>query len=307
MDRPTRLCSLLGISRPVLGAPMARIAGGRLAAAISNAGGFGFVGGGYGAKEWIADEMTKSDGARVGIGLITWNMADDAVEGVLAHEPAAVWLSFGDVTPYVGLVKSAGALMICQVGSVKEAADAAAAGADVIVAQGNESGGHGQSNRGLFGLLPAVVEEVGPVPVVAAGGISGPEGYEAALAFGASGVALGTAFYATDEAMDADEAKQRLVSAGGDDTVRSVVYDIARGPEWPSEYSGRSIRTSMTDQWVGREDEMRQKADEVQALHQRAAEENDMSIRVVWAGEGIDGINAVRPAAEIVAQFPSLA
>lgn len=305
MDGPSQLCSLLGIDRPVLGAPMAKIAGGRLAAAVSNAGGFGFVGGGYGDQDWITAELDKAAGARVGVGLITWNMADNAVAGVLAHQPPAVWLSFGDVAPHAGPIKEQGAHLICQVGSVAEAAEAAAAGADVIVAQGNESGGHGQSNRALFGLLPAVVAEVGPIPVVAAGGISGPDGYNAAVAFGAAGVALGTALYATEEANDADAAKQRLVAAGGDDTVRSVVYDIARGPEWPAEYSGRSLRTAMTDQWVGREAEMRAQADEVQAVHQQAAADNDMSIRVVWAGEGIDGIRAVRPAAEVVAEFPT--
>lgn len=286
-------------------APMAKIAGGRLAAAVSDAGGFGVVGGGYGNVDWLAEQMSEVGASRVGIGLITWNMAEDAVDNVLAYRPAAVWLSFGDPQPYVGAVKEAGAHLICQVGSVAEAALAAEAGAEVIVAQGNESGGHGQSNRALFGLLPAVVDEVGPIPVIAAGGIVGRSGYDAALAFGASGVALGTAFYASDEALDAAGAKQCLVEAGGDDTVRSLVYDVARGPEWPAEYSGRSLRTELTDRWAGNEDEMRLEAAGIRQRHDRAAEEEDMSVRVVWAGEGIDGISAVRPAAEIVADFPT--
>lgn len=284
---------------------MAKIASGRLAAAVSNAGGFGFVGGGYGDVAWIDAQMTEIGSARVGIGLITWNMGDNAVAAVLSHRPAAVWLSFGDPAPYADEIKAAGTILVCQVGSVAEAVAAADAGADVIVVQGNESGGHGQGNRALFGLLPAVVAEVGPLPVVAAGGISGLDGYEAALAFGASGVALGTALYATEEADDVDEAKQRLVAGGGDDTVRSLVYDIARGPEWPEEYTGRSLRTTMTDRWAGREDEMRTRTEAVQAEHQRAASENDMSVRVIWAGEGIDGITAVRPAADVVRLFPS--
>ncbi|MGH1488719.1 MAG: NAD(P)H-dependent flavin oxidoreductase [Acidimicrobiales bacterium] len=303
---PKRLCDVLGIARPVLCAPMAGIAGGRLAAAVSQAGGFGLVGGGYGNPTWIAEQMAESSGSRVGIGLITWNMADNAIETVLAHSPAAVWLSFGDPAPYVASIAAANARLICQVGSVAEAITAAEAGADVIVAQGNESGGHGQSNRALFGLLPAVVAAVGPIPVVAAGGIVGRQGYDAAVAFGASGVALGTAFYASTEALDADVAKQRLVDAGGDDTVRSVVYDIARGPEWPAEYSGRSLRTELTERWIGDEAEMRRHSEAIRESHRQAAAESDMSVRVVWAGEGIDGITGIRDAAEIVADFPAV-
>ncbi len=295
---------MLGIERPVLCAPMAKISGGRLAAAVSNAGGFGVLGGGYGDATWIGQQMAETAGARIGIGLITWNMGPEAVETVLAYNPAAVWLSFGDPGPYAGRVLETGASLICQVGSVAEAVQAAEAGAEIIVAQGNESGGHGQSNRALFGLLPAVVTAVGPIPVVAAGGIAGRAGYDAAVAFGAAGVALGTAFYATEEALDAASAKQRLVEAGGDDTVRSLVYDIARGPEWPAEYSGRSLRSPLTDRWSGREDEMRNEAEPIREAHDRAAAEGDMSIRVVWAGEGIDGITSVRPAADVVADFP---
>lgn len=283
---------------------MAKIAGGRLAAAISNAGGFGVLGGGYGDPHWIEQEFTEAGDSRIGIGLITWNMAADAVENALAYSPAALWLSFGDVAPHAPAVRDSDAILICQVGSVIEAEAAAAAGAEVIVAQGTESGGHGQSNRALFGLLPAVVAAVDPIPVVAAGGIVNRAGYDAALAFGAAGVCLGTAFYASEEATDAKAAKRRLVEAGGDDTVRSVVYDIARGPEWPAEYSGRSLRTGLTDRWAGNEDEMRLEADEIKLAHDRAAADVDMTVRVVWAGEGIDGISSVRPAADIVREFP---
>lgn len=305
-ERVQRLCRTLGIQRPVMCAPMAKIAGGRLAAAVSDAGGFGVLGGGYGDAGWIEREMAEVGESRVGIGLITWNMSDDAVANALAYNPAAVWLSFGDVAPHVGPIKDSDSMLICQVGAVAEAVAAAEAGAEVIVAQGNESGGHGQSNRALFGLLPAVVAAVDPIPVVAAGGIVNRAGYDAAVAFGAAGVALGTAFYATEEAADVEAAKQRLVEAGGDDTVRSLVYDIARGPEWPSEYSGRSLRTGLTDRWAGNEDEMRTQATTIQAEHDKAASESDMSVRVVWAGEGIDGIDAVRPAADLVRDFPAI-
>ena len=291
----------------MLGAPMAKIADGRLAAAVSEAGGLGLLGGGYGDPDWISREMAVAgqvDGAEIGIGLITWNMSSDAVAIALSHAPKAIWLSFGPVTPHAKAIKESRTTLICQVASVSEATEAAEAGADVIVAQGSESGGHGRSNRALFGLLPAVVAAVDPIPVVAAGGVTSREGLDAAVALGAAGVALGTALYATEEAADISAAKARLVASGGDDTVRSVVYDIARGPEWPSGYSGRSLRTNLTDRWIGHEDEMRDQAEQIRADHVQATTGADMTVRVVWAGEGIDGIDAIRPVAEVVRQFP---
>lgn len=301
---PAYLCQVLGIQRPLLLAPMAKISGGALAAAVSDAGGLGFIGGGYGDLEWVEQEVRLAGDSRFGIGLITWNMADDALDGVLAHRPAAVWLSFGDPLPHIDAIHAAGALAICQVGTVEEAVTAAAAGADAIVAQGSEAGGHGRVGRPLFGLVSAIAAVVTDVPLVAAGGINDQCGLAAAQALGAAGVALGSAFYATHEALDVDAAKQRIVEAGGDDTVHSTVYDIVRGPEWPAEYSGRSIRTELTDTWAGREDELRAVAEPFVERHRQAAADSDMSFRVIWAGEGIDHIDRIRPAAEIVERFP---
>jgi nitronate monooxygenase len=101
-------------------------------------------------------------------------------------------------------------------------------------------------------------------------------------------------------------AKQRLVDASGDDTVHSVVYDLIRGPEWPAGYSGRSLRTTITDTWAGREDELRPVVEPLIADHRRATTEADMSVRVVWAGEGVDGIDSIPSAADVVHRFPRL-
>ncbi len=302
--RPAELCRLLGIERAVLGAPMANVAGGELAAAVTAGGGLGFIGGGYGRPGWLAPEVAKAGGARVGIGLITWHIGAEQVVEALAHRPAALWLSFDDPRPLAPLVHDAGIPLICQASTGAEAEQAVEAGAAVIVVQGNESGGHGRSDRALFGLLPAVVDAVAPTPVVAAGGIVDRRGYDAALALGAAGVCLGTRLYATVEAIDSPAAKERLVAASGDDTVRGVVYDIARGPEWPAGYSGRSLRTPFSERWQGREDEMRAAIDEVRSTHARAAADDDLSVRVVWAGEGVDGIRDIPSAADVVAQFP---
>lgn len=298
------LCGILGIERPVLLAPMAAVSGGALAKAVTDSGGLGILGGGYGDEGWIAREMNIVGDTRVGIGLITWNMSDGALGAVLGLEPSAVWLSFGDPSPHIPAIHSSGSVVICQVTNVDEAVEAAGAGADVIVAQGSEAGGHGRSGHSLLELVPAISAAIPDVALVAAGGIGDRRGYEAVRALGAAGVALGTALYATDEALDVPEAKQRLVDARGDDTLRCTVYDLVRGPQWPVGYDGRCIRTDFTDTWVGREDELRSVVEPLVARYAEAVAESDMSFRVVWAGEGIDGIDAIVPAAEIVQRFP---
>ncbi len=301
---PSRLCHLLNIDRPVLLAPMAGIAGGELAADVTNSGGLGIVGAGYGDLEALATQMELTNGTEVGIGLISWTINQATVDAVLGHKPVAVWLSFGDATPYIRSIRDAGVTVICQVTTVGEGQAVAEAGADIIVAQGDEAGGHGRSGRSLFGLLPALHAALPDIPLVAAGGINGRQEFDAACALGASGVALGTAYYATEESLDSPEAKQRLVEATGDETVRGIVYDLIRGPEWPAEFSGRSIRTELTDHWTGKENELRKNSKALAKRHSQAVEENDMSIRVVWAGEGLDAIDAIVPAAQVSQRFP---
>lgn len=171
--------------------------------------------------------------------------------------------------------------------------------------RGSEAGGHGRQGRSLFGLLPAISAAIPDTPLVAAGGISTQDGFEAAHALGAAGVALGTAFYATVESADVMAAKERIVASTGDDTVHSLVYDLARGPMWPAGYTGRSLRTPWTDTWAGREHELSE-ADQAElvAQHAAAAAAADLSVRVVWAGEGIDAIDDVVAAADVVRRFP---
>src|ERR1041385_5883211 len=152
----TRLTELLKIQHPILLAPMDVVADGKLAATVSRAGGFGIIGGGYGNEAWLARELDAAGDARVGVGFITWSMAKNPrlLDLALERKPAAIMLSFGDVKPYVDKVKRAGALMICQIQTVEQAKDAVANGAEALVAQGAEGGGHGVS-RGTFALVPA--------------------------------------------------------------------------------------------------------------------------------------------------------
>ena len=187
-----RLTQTLGIEHPVLLAPMDIVSGGRLAAAVSHAGGLGLLGGGYGDDAWIDREWAGAGNARIGCGFITWSLAKrpGLLDGVLAHRPAAIMLSFGDPGPFAAAIRAAGARLICQVHTVAHAREAVRAGADVIVAQGTEAGGHGQSEP-LFTLLPQVVDACPDVPVVAAGGIADGRGMAAAMLLGAEGVLMG--------------------------------------------------------------------------------------------------------------------
>ncbi len=282
---------------------MAKVAGGELAAAVSNAGGLGILGGGYGNAEWLAEQAELSGDARVGVGIITWNMAEGGLDAMLSHNPCAVWLAFGDLAPHIAPIHTAGAKAICQVATADEAKDAVDAGADVIVAQGTESGGHGRPQLSVHESLSAISKVVPNTPLVAAGGMNTQADLDAAHEFGAAGVAMGTAFYATHEAVDAKEAKNRLVEVDGEDTVRSRVYDHIRGPLWPEGYTGRTARTTLTDQWAGREDELAADVEPHQVAHVEAAASADMSVRVLWAGEGVGAINKIVSAAEVVERF----
>jgi nitronate monooxygenase len=298
----TPLTELLRIDHPILLAPMGGVAGGRLAAAVSNAGALGLVGGGYADPEWLERELALTGGARVGVGFITFALDErpDSLDLALRAAPCAVQLSFGDPTPYVPRIKDAGALLISQVQTVDEARRAVDAGADVIVAQGQDSGGHGRPGRGTVGLVPAIVDAVGPVPVAAAGGLADGRGLAAALTLGAAGVALGTRFFASAEAISDPRAEDLLIASTGDDTVRTPAFDVVRGPAWPQGYDGRAVRNRLVDRWDATDEGAGAppRSDLVEAF--RAAADDDYSMKPLWAGEGVDLVHDVPPAGTIV-------
>lgn len=303
MPISTRLTELLKVQHPVLLAPMDIVADGKLAATVSKAGGFGIVGGGYGNEQWLARELDAASGARIGVGFITWSMAKNPrlLDMALERKPAAVMLSFGDVQPHAEKIKRAGALMICQVQTVEQAKDAAQNGADVLVAQGGEGGGHGIS-RGTFALVPAVCDAAPGVPVVAAGGVADGRGLAAALMLGADGVLMGTRFFATQEAAGPKAAKERIVAASGDRTIRSILFDIARRNVWPAPYTGRVLRNEFSEKWRGREAELMQHQAEEAARYDKARNAGDFDTAAVIAGESVDLVSDIPPAAEVVAR-----
>jgi nitronate monooxygenase len=275
----TRLTDLLDIEHPVLLAPMDLVSGGRLSAVVSQAGGFGLLGGGYGDAEWIDREWELAGNARIGCGFITWSVAKniEVLHRALAHRPAAVMLSFGDPRPFSPVIREAGALLICQVQTLPQARQAIEAHADVLVAQGTEAGGHGMSEP-LMTLLPQVVDACPNTPVVAAGGIADGRGLAAALLLGAEGVLMGTRFYASQEANGHPEAKRRIVAAEGGETVRSIVFDLSRRIRWPEGYTGRLLRNRHAEKWVGRERELEERIDEVSREYSAARERGEFDV-----------------------------
>lgn len=304
MPLRTALTKRLAIAHPVLLGPMDMVADARLTAAVSAAGGLGILGGGYGDERWLIRELdllTELQ-ARFGVGFITWSMAKQPklLDLVLERKPVAVMLSFGDPVPFVEQIKRAGAAVICQVQSLALAKQAVAAGADILVAQGTEAGGHGAS-RGLATLVPEIVDSVGAeIPVVASGGIADGRGLAAALILGACGVLMGTRFYATKEAAGADGAKQRIVTATGDATVRSIVFDISRRSVWPAPFTGRCLRNKHLERWYGREVELMQRLDDESEKYAAARKEENFDIAAVIAGESAGLIHEVSTAKEIV-------
>ncbi|MBV8509263.1 MAG: nitronate monooxygenase [Xanthobacteraceae bacterium] len=296
-----RLTQTLGIELPVLLAPMDLVSGGRLAAAVTQAGGLGLLGGGYGDGDWLDREWQRAGNARIGCGFITWSLAKrpQVLERALAHRPAAIMLSFGDPRPFASAIRDAGARLICQVQTVSQAGDAIEAGADVIVAQGTEAGGHGMSEP-LFALLPQVVDAYPDALVVAAGGIADGRGMAAALMLGAQGVLMGTRFYASQEAEGHEEAKRRIVEAEGGQTVRSIVFDLSRRIRWPVPYTGRLLRNRHAETWLGRESELEARIEEVGSEYAAARERGDFDVAGVIAGEACALIHDIPPAGELV-------
>lgn len=304
----TALTELLGLEHPIVAAPMGAVAGGALAAAVSEAGGLGLVGGGYGDSDWLRAELGRAaEGTRRpwGAGLITWAVDAATVALVLEYRPRVVMLSFGDPTPYAAAIHGAGALLCCQVQDVEMARAAVAAGADMVVAQGAEAGGHG-AVRATLPLVPAVVDAVAPVPVIAAGGIADGRGVAAALVLGAQGALLGTRFYASAEALGNPAAKRAITAAGGDQTARTRVFDAARGYRWPAPFTGRALRNAFFGRWDGREEQLAAD-DAARAEFVRAHGAGELDTAMVWAGECVDLVADVAPAGELVKRIAAQA
>jgi nitronate monooxygenase len=310
MPIATRLTERLGIEHPIVLAPMGTAAGGKLSAAVTAAGGLGLIGGGYGDAEWLEQQFAAAANARVGCGFITWSLArkPHLLDQVLRHSPAALMLSFGSPLPFAARIKASGAALICQVQTMAHAREAVEAGADIIVAQGAEAGGHGVS-RATLTLVPEVADYLaGSAPdtlLLAAGGIADGRGLAAALMLGADGVLIGSRFWASDEALVPKSFQAAAVAAAGDDTIRTTVLDVARRIDWPVPFTGRALKTGFTMQWHGREAELAEPAvlEREMQRYLDASRRGDVENTGVFVGEALALIRDIQPAGAILRQI----
>lgn len=297
-----RLLDLLDIKHPILLAPMAGVAGGELTKAVSEAGGFGILGGGYGDPDFLAQQISLINTNKpYGIGFITWKLAEqpELLDIALDAKPKAILLSFGDPTPFVKKIKTSGALFIAQCQSLADALKAASLGADIIVAQGTEAGGHG-SARSTMSLLPAVADALSDVSLVGAGGIAEGRGLAASLMLGAAGVMLGSRFYVSKESLATGAAKSQVLEASGDNTTRSSVFDVLREYNWPKPYNLRTLKNTLTDQYENDMSSLVENKPHEIARFNNAVTNQDYDAAPVIIGEAADLINDLPCAADIV-------
>jgi nitronate monooxygenase len=301
----TAFTELFSVQSPIALAPMGGSAGGELAAAVSNGGGLGLVGCGREDPEWLSRELSivrVSTDKPWGLGFQSWSVDVGTIERALEFGPHAVMLSFGDPRPLAAPVLNAGIPLIVQVTDLHEAEQALEVGADVLVAQGTEAGGHSGRKRATLPFVPVVVDLAAPRPVLAAGGIADGRGLAAALVLGAAGALVGTRFQVTLEALVDAETIAAIVEGSGEDTERSRVLDIARGAPWPARYPARTLRNAFLDRWSGKEAEL-EASEEAKAEYQKAVAMGERAVTPVWASEAIDLISTVPSARDLVGEL----
>ena len=300
----TYLTTAWGLRYPIIGAPMAYVGRGRLASAVSQAGGLGMIGiGSTESIELLMQEVAVArgpDGRRFGIGMHTWAIEKrpDLLDAAIEAAPFLISISFGSPVPYVERLHRRGILLATQVNTRADAIQAERDGVDLIVAQGTEAGGHVSGQVATLPLLQAVLEAV-KVPVLAAGGIASPLGVVAALAAGADGVWIGTALLASPECENAEQARTRVVQAREADTVLTRAFDVAQGLAWPPQYPGRALRNRFTDEWHTRVDALPQASEARRQLADAIASKN-YDLAYIYAGQAVGLIDRQRPAGEVI-------
>lgn len=244
-----------GLQAPIVNAPMGGVAGGRLAAAVTAAGGLGMVGmGSTAARSSLAAELRHVRG-RFGIGLVDWVMRSESglLDDALAAQPALLSVSFGTDFSWVAAAHDAGIPTATQVYDAEGARRAAGAGVDVLVARGAEGGGHGEVRLATLPLLDEVLDAVA-VPVLAGGGIASPRSLAAVLAAGAAGAWVGTRLAACPEALTGEAGRHALIAAAATDTRVTRVFDVAAGLPWPERFPSRVLTDEFVSRWTGREE-----------------------------------------------------
>lgn len=316
MTLTTSLTKRLGCRYPIISAGMGGPARSELAAAVSEAGGFGLLGMVRESPDLIAREIAavrQRTAKPFGVNLIPFSTDPKLLREELAvcfeaRVPAMCffWTVFPEI---VAQAKQAGCLVLHQVGSLEDALLAEQAGADVVILQGVEAGGHVRATLPLNVLLSQAAGKL-RIPLVASGGIADGRGLVAALALGADGVQCGTAFLASTESFAHDYHKQRLIAAKAGETVHTDLFAI----NWPPNSPVRVLHNSVTDAaktlWGHHPDQLPRVVigdEEGRPLYKFGTDSplrsttGDFEQMALYAGEGAALVSAVRPAAEIIA------
>ena len=278
-------------------------AGGALAAAVSDAGGFGMLGFDEDeGEESIAAQAAMLGERPFGIGMSAWALdaRPHLIDLAIRSRPKLVSISFGDPKPYVGKLRAAGILVASQVQSRAWAQTALDAGVDVVVAQGGEAGGHTGSVGTM--VLMQIVLGMTDKPVLVAGGIATGRGVAAVLAAGAAGAWIGTPFLLARESRSPEEARARIAASNETQTIKTHVYDRLQHKPWPDEFAGRALRNSFVERWHGREDELMQSQSAVDEFA-KAKAERDYTRAHVYAGEAVGLIDRVESVAGILGRL----
>jgi len=306
----TAFTELLGIQHPVALAGMSGATSPDLVAAVSNAGGLGISG----VSDVEGDRMpahiaTIRDKTQrpFGLNLLLHGADDDQMRAVLEGQPAVLSTAWPrddqDLAEIFGRAHERGLKVMHMAPTAADASRAAGAGADIIVAQGTDGGGH----IGLVGtvvVVPSVVREVAPVPVLAAGGIADGRGLAAMLALGAAGVLVGTRFLATTESPLHEAFKKLIVDSDGTDTIVTDIADILVGVEWPGALE-RVARNRLVERWLGRTNELRRRREEVLPATRQARRSGDPDEAILYWGQTAALIDEVLPVGQVIAGMVS--
>ncbi|WP_332824726.1 NAD(P)H-dependent flavin oxidoreductase [Ramlibacter sp.] len=312
----SRFSARFGLATPIALAPMALASGGLLAAACSHAGALGLVGGGYGDLGWTQREyglaLEHGERERIGCGFIVWKLDEDAsaLDWVLEQRPRALMLSFGDPRPYAQRIARSGAVLVFQVQRLEQVPQALEAGAQVIVAQGGEAGGHGMdglNGRATLAFVPELADWLAAhapdTLLLAAGGVADGRTLAAVRLLGADGALVGSRLWATAESLAAPGAKQQALRTTGDGTARSSVFDILRRKNWPQPYDFRAIRNALHREWENRIDELRANPAAGRAAYDAGVQQGDFERAHATVGEAVGLVRDLPGAAEAIARM----
>ncbi|HLZ94799.1 MAG TPA: nitronate monooxygenase [Candidatus Dormibacteraeota bacterium] len=297
----TPVCGVLGIEVPIVQAGMSTYTSAELVAAVSNAGGLGIIGALGRKVDDLRDEIRRVRALTskpFGVNHVVCLLDDACFNLTLAQRVPVLSLSWGHSEALTTRAHEVGMKVVHQVTTPEEAGVAVTEGADVVVAQGSEAGGHVGTAMTTMALVPQTVDVVRPVPVLAAGGIADGRGLAAAMMLGAQGVLMGTRFLATVEAHGRGHSKDVLLNSLGSQTLASKFYDDVLGNLWPGSVV-RSVRSGLLDDWARRPDEWAAAAEKIRPELRAAVDNGDF----VLAGEAVGLVHEILPAAELVAKI----